>query len=455
MEGLYLEQVDNEYHFLRLYADGELLFVTATYTWARPKAIAAVSGWLRRGQKKNPVQTYSYRNEGGVIAFEYAANKRRFEVRGEVDAVGRVVLRWRDVDLGSEWVRVYSRVSEDGAVVPVNVNAANADGLTDLPGVTKALALRIVEYREQHGDFQKPEDLLKVKGITEAKLSGFRERCDFAPKPAALAAPEPTRLVVTLDVLARQLADADSPPSPARAASFRRKLGRFDVYLEERTQGRYPLTIVACARAGDAFELRGFNVDKDLLEPLLETVDKCSEQELKELTGVRVLPLVSQRFNRAVIVPGHLHSYYPAPLGAVVHRVYPTRDFEVSDGMRIEVFEALTNGGGAARLDLFDWGHVPHPLVWLRVIEPPPGTAYEAMQERELANSENVAAALERYMKAGKVELWDIADRHAIAEGTQKSITIRLAGADHEPPTEIAHESFGVALDRFLKGGTF
>lgn len=257
MEGFFLEQIDNEYHFLRLYADGELFFITATYTWPRPKAIADVGRWLRRGHKKNPVKGHRYRNDGVVIAFEYASDKRRFEVRGELDPAGRVVLRWRDVDLGSEWVRVYSRLGEDGAVVPVNVNATNVDGLTDLPGVNRALAARIVEYREQHGDFQNAEALLNVKGITEAKLAAFRDRCDLAARPAALVAPAPARLVVTLDILSKHLTDAENPPSPAQAASFRRKIGRFNVYWEERNPGRFPLTIVAFARGADAFELRG------------------------------------------------------------------------------------------------------------------------------------------------------------------------------------------------------
>lgn len=455
MEGLFLEQIDNEYHFLRMYADGELMFLTATYTWPRPKAISDVSRWLRRGHKKNPVKAYSYREEDSRIAFDYATDKRRFEVSGEVDSIGRVRLCWRDVDLGSQWERVYSRIGEDGVIAPVHVNAANADGLTDLPGVTKAVAMRLVEYREQHGDFRTEEDLLNVKGITAAKLVAFRDRIDLSPKPAARPAASPTRLVVTLDVLAKQLIDVDRPPTPIEAASFRRKVGRFDVYWEERAQGRYPLTILAYSRGGDAFELRGFHAPTELLEPLLEAVDQCSEQELKDLSGVRVLPLAGSRLNRAVIVPGHLDSRYPAPLGAVVHRVYPARDFEVPDGMTIEQFQSLTNMGGEARLDLFDWGHEPHPLLWLRVVEPPPGTAYEPMARRQLADVRNVAAALGRYMSSGKVELWDIAGRQATAEGMAEGIKVSLPALGPASEKHLAREVFGEALDRFLRGGEF
>jgi competence ComEA-like helix-hairpin-helix protein len=458
VEGLYLEQVDNEFYFLRLYDDGELLFQTATYTWPRAKAIADVSRWFKRGQKKTPVpiEPHRYRYENGIIAFEYTAGKRRFEVRGEVDAIGRVALRWRD-DLGAEWVHVYSRVGEGGAAVPVYVNAANVDGLTDLPGVNKALAARIVEYREQHGPFKGPEDLLKIKGVTEAKLTAIKERCDFAEAPAivTLAAPTP-KLNVTRELLAKELADEDHPPTPAQAASFLRKIGRFDVYLEERNPGNWPLTILAYARGGDAFVLRGHRVDdQGLLLPLLEAVDRCSEQDLQKLRGVRVVPLESERFNRVVIVPGHLESYYRPPLGAVVHRFYPTRDFEVPDGMSMADFELLTHGGRKARLDLFDWKRKPQPLLKLKVVDPPPGSGFERMPERELANPDLTAAGLSKYLKEGKVELWDIADRHVILEGTEAAILATRTGPGASGGTiEIPHDSFGVALDRFLKGGS-
>lgn len=47
----------------------------------------------------------------------------------------------------------------------VNINEADADTLVTLKGIGKDRALKIIEYREQNGPFQKPEDLMKVKGI--------------------------------------------------------------------------------------------------------------------------------------------------------------------------------------------------------------------------------------------------------------------------------------------------
>lgn len=47
----------------------------------------------------------------------------------------------------------------------ININTASADELTKLKQVGPNYAARIIEYREKNGPFQKPEDIMKVKGI--------------------------------------------------------------------------------------------------------------------------------------------------------------------------------------------------------------------------------------------------------------------------------------------------
>lgn len=48
----------------------------------------------------------------------------------------------------------------------VDINKADAKTLArELVGVGKAKAEAIVEYRETHGQFRSPEDLVKIKGI--------------------------------------------------------------------------------------------------------------------------------------------------------------------------------------------------------------------------------------------------------------------------------------------------
>jgi len=49
----------------------------------------------------------------------------------------------------------------------VNVNKASAEQLALLPRVGPSIAARIVEFREENGEFAAPEDLMLVRGIGE------------------------------------------------------------------------------------------------------------------------------------------------------------------------------------------------------------------------------------------------------------------------------------------------
>jgi competence protein ComEA len=49
----------------------------------------------------------------------------------------------------------------------LNLNTATAAQLEALPGIGKATADRILEYRQKSGGFKKVEDLMNVRGIGE------------------------------------------------------------------------------------------------------------------------------------------------------------------------------------------------------------------------------------------------------------------------------------------------
>ncbi|MWV45330.1 competence protein ComEA [Paenibacillus sp. HJL G12] len=55
--------------------------------------------------------------------------------------------------------------TEGSAARKINVNTAQAAELMNLPGIGAKKAQAIIEYRTQHGPFQKVSDLDKVKGI--------------------------------------------------------------------------------------------------------------------------------------------------------------------------------------------------------------------------------------------------------------------------------------------------
>ncbi len=56
----------------------------------------------------------------------------------------------------------------------VNINKANRYELQTLPGIGEQLALRIIEYRNTHGRFEKIEDIMLVEGIGEGKFEDIR-----------------------------------------------------------------------------------------------------------------------------------------------------------------------------------------------------------------------------------------------------------------------------------------
>jgi competence ComEA-like helix-hairpin-helix protein len=61
----------------------------------------------------------------------------------------------------------------------VNVNQSDIEQLLQLPGIGPKLAERIVKYRNAHGPFNQPQDLLKVDGIGTKKLADIEKLLSF------------------------------------------------------------------------------------------------------------------------------------------------------------------------------------------------------------------------------------------------------------------------------------
>ena len=58
----------------------------------------------------------------------------------------------------------------------VNINTATLEELITLDGIGPAVANRILEFRDKHGPFQKPEDLMMVKGIGQKMFDRNKDR---------------------------------------------------------------------------------------------------------------------------------------------------------------------------------------------------------------------------------------------------------------------------------------
>ena len=68
-----------------------------------------------------------------------------------------------------------NRQTNSGESGKVNINTASVSLLQTLPNIGSVLAQRIVDYREENGNFLVPEDLLMVEGIGERRLDEIRE----------------------------------------------------------------------------------------------------------------------------------------------------------------------------------------------------------------------------------------------------------------------------------------
>lgn len=57
----------------------------------------------------------------------------------------------------------------------ININTASEAQLCDIPGIGATRAAAIAAYRESHGGFQKPEDIMKVNGIKEGMYEKIKD----------------------------------------------------------------------------------------------------------------------------------------------------------------------------------------------------------------------------------------------------------------------------------------
>ena len=75
------------------------------------------------------------------------------------------------------------------ATTLVNLNTATAAQLETLPGIGKATAERILEYRQKNGGFKKAEELMNVRGVGEKSFLKLKTLITVSMPKAERAAP--------------------------------------------------------------------------------------------------------------------------------------------------------------------------------------------------------------------------------------------------------------------------
>ena len=68
----------------------------------------------------------------------------------------------------------------------ININTASTKELTQLPGIAKNLAYRIVNHRKRHGYFTHWEELLEVKEFPPDALDEIKARASIDPPEGIL-----------------------------------------------------------------------------------------------------------------------------------------------------------------------------------------------------------------------------------------------------------------------------
>jgi len=87
------------------------------------------------------------------------------EVKGKLEAVEKM----KQLEEVKEQVKPVEKMKQQAgeaiAEQKININTATVEELQNLPGLGSTIAEQIVDYRNEHGSFQKIEDIMQVKGL--------------------------------------------------------------------------------------------------------------------------------------------------------------------------------------------------------------------------------------------------------------------------------------------------
>ena len=135
---------------------------------------------------------------GFDLNFDFNHKRRQAEACPTRDSMRRTRLT-AAVFLCVLWALAFcggARAEKHPPAKPIDLNAANAKELQELPGVGPVTAQRIIDLRQKSGRFHRVEDLLAVRGISPKKLDAIRPYVTVSSTPAA---PAPKNLPATPD----------------------------------------------------------------------------------------------------------------------------------------------------------------------------------------------------------------------------------------------------------------
>lgn len=92
------------------------------------------------------------------------------------DLHGDIVIRTDGIAYRVETTREVQPRAPPPGVSLININTASYEELQRITGVGPAIAGRIIEYRQKHGNFGRIEDIIKVSGIGEGRYEQMKNQ---------------------------------------------------------------------------------------------------------------------------------------------------------------------------------------------------------------------------------------------------------------------------------------
>lgn len=124
---------------------------------ARVFEAVEAAGGMTSDAAKGAVNQAALLNDGDMITIPTAEETENAATQGGITPAGSVTAQ------------------SDSSLGKININTAGSEELQKIPGVGPSKAQSIIDYREEHGAFTSPEDLMKITGIKEKTYEKMKD----------------------------------------------------------------------------------------------------------------------------------------------------------------------------------------------------------------------------------------------------------------------------------------
>lgn len=154
-------------------------FLTDNFTKNELKIIlfavaVLATGFTVKLIKNNSVSDKSFDYKSDINTFREINRKNNYQ-KETIPQEEKNLLLSTDSLLNGEKKKLRSTKEEKLSGRKININTADKETLSLLPGVGEATAEKIIKYREKHKGFKKAEDIMKVKSIGKKKFEKMKD----------------------------------------------------------------------------------------------------------------------------------------------------------------------------------------------------------------------------------------------------------------------------------------